>query len=855
MAYDIRLSNNSELITGGLLDNTVDSANSSLTLVGKNYKSYGVFLNQNFVRLMENFALATAPTAPLPGQIWFNSTSKLLNVNVANAKGTLNAIWKTIAGMTISASTPTNAYTGEQWYDTVNGQLKLYTGTEWRLIGPLSRLATGNTGAIPDTVTDAPPSTTFVVIKFFIDNVLVGIWSKDGPFPSDVPGFATVQKGLNFNSTLGHKFYGNAFVSDNLYVNGVAVAGNNFVRNDTSSSINGSLTLTNDNGLTLGAASDFVANVLSGTVILKNQTNNRDLILSLRTSGAQTPFFRGNYLTGLAEAYQNPTAVSPALSYATKNYVDVLSGAVNGTANFFGSITPNANVQYTLGNVTNTWSNLFSQSAVIGNVYAANTFATLSNVAQIYVSADITPITSNTSNIGSIGMQFNSILARSAALSTTLTVGSNLTVGGNIVIANNSTIGGSLGVVGSLSTAATTTATSTSTGALTVAGGAGVAGNLFIGESLSSPQLHVPNTGNLTVGNNLNPSANVTYTLGNASNRWNNIFSDSVLVGNISAANIAVTRSNVATIFLGGDILPTANTSSNLGSQGIFLRAIHAQTVLVSSALTISNTGDVSANIGAYQLFANANIGTTRNNLNTLDANLALFSAYANTKIGTNSSSNLVVLATTAATTTTTGALVVAGGVGIAGNVIAGGEIRTPTLPIGTSNTAVATTAFVQATVPSGSLMMWPTASAPTGWLLCNGTAVSRTTFAALFAIIGTTFGVGDGSTTFNLPNYNNRMPIGAGGLYASGATGGTKDAVVVSHTHTLSGGGVSGTFVTGVSTNTSSFQTFGLTAVTSVSTTTGSPGYTNPTVQSAGSSGTDANLPPYLAINFIIKT
>ncbi len=151
--------------------------------------------------------------------------------------------------------------------------------------------------------------------------------------------------------------------------------------------------------------------------------------------------------------------------------------------------------------------------------------------------------------------------------------------------------------------------------------------------------------------------------------------------------------------------------------------------------------------------------------------------------------------------------------------------------------------------------MMWPTASAPTGYLLCNGTAVSRTTYAALFAVIGTTFGVGDNSTTFNLPNYTNRVPVGAGGLYAAAATGGSKDAIVVSHTHSLSGGGVTGTFVTGVSTSSSTFQTFGAAAVTSVSTTTGSPSYSSPTVQNSGSSGTDANMPPYLAIYYIIKT
>lgn len=56
---------------------------------------------------------------------------------------------------------------------------------------------------------------------------------------------------------------------------------------------------------------------------------------------------------------------------------------------------------------------------------------------------------------------------------------------------------------------------------------------------------------------------------------------------------------------------------------------------------------------------------------------------------------------------------------------------------------------------------MWSGTSAPTSWFLCDGTAVSRTTYSALFAITGTLYGVGDGSTTFNLPNFSGRVAVG----------------------------------------------------------------------------------------------
>ncbi len=85
----------------------------------------------------------------------------------------------------------------------------------------------------------------------------------------------------------------------------------------------------------------------------------------------------------------------------------------------------------------------------------------------------------------------------------------------------------------------------------------------------------------------------------------------------------------------------------------------------------------------------------------------------------------------------------------------------------------------------TGEIRMWPTGTAPGGWLLCQGQAVSRTTYAALFAVIGTIFGAGDGSTTFNLPDGRGRSPQGADGTDAVGATPGTKmQTSVPQHRH-----------------------------------------------------------------------
>lgn len=91
---------------------------------------------------------------------------------------------------------------------------------------------------------------------------------------------------------------------------------------------------------------------------------------------------------------------------------------------------------------------------------------------------------------------------------------------------------------------------------------------------------------------------------------------------------------------------------------------------------------------------------------------------------------------------------------------------------------------------PIGSVLMWSGSSAPTNYLLCDGSAVSRTTYATLFAVTGTTFGAGNGSTTFNLPDLRDRVAMGVSGTKARGSTGGSATVTLTTtqlpaHTHT----------------------------------------------------------------------
>ena len=414
MAYNITQTDGTALISGGLADGTIDTTTTSLTLVGKNYPGYGTFLNQNVVRIVENFANGSSPVGPLPGQLWWDTSAKLMKINTATTKGAASQVFKPLATMSSGASAPNSPVTGEQWWDTSNLQLKVYNGTSWTTVGPVATSSTGNSGAIPDTIVSVSPSATYVVVKMYVDNTLVAIWSKESDFTTEVSGFATIKPGLNLSTAIANNaFQGNASSTLGIFRTGdsSATSVDNIILNGGvgAQTINGAVSLTNDSGLTVGAGSDGQILVTSDQLHVKGLTNNKDVIFSLNKGSVDTNFFKGNATSGLAEVYATPTAASSGFSVATKDYVDTRLGGGVGTTTFTANVNPSANVTYTLGNVTNRWSNVISQTSFTGNLFSANVDTTRSNIADLYIANSVFPTVGNTINLGSNGMRFNTI--------------------------------------------------------------------------------------------------------------------------------------------------------------------------------------------------------------------------------------------------------------------------------------------------------------------------------------------------------------------------------------------------------------------------------------------------------------
>jgi microcystin-dependent protein len=178
------------------------------------------------------------------------------------------------------------------------------------------------------------------------------------------------------------------------------------------------------------------------------------------------------------------------------------------------------------------------------------------------------------------------------------------------------------------------------------------------------------------------------------------------------------------------------------------------------------------------------------------------------------------------------------------------------------------------APAPTGAVMMFASATPPTGWLLCDGSAVSRTTYSDLFALVGTSYGPGNGSTTFNVPNFTDRFP-----RHHTDAMGSSGGASTHPHTHsiadhshslangnppafakmTLNSGKVYEQKINGVNSwqSDTNNDTGGTNNANTGGLTSGAMLGGNTNKQGSGNTGSDSTstLPPYLNIAFIIKT
>ena len=363
-------------------DNTVNTTTTSITLVGKNYAGYGAFLNENYVKMLENFSNSIAPTAPLVGQLWFDSTNTLLKVWTGTQ-------WKPMHTSSAQNSAPTNPLTGDLWWDTTNLLLKVWGGSVWITIGPGASGSSGSgtgagsstSGSIVDTIIDNA-SLSHSVIKFSIANQVIAIVSKDTIFtPSTaIPGFTVIQPGINLINSTGFNFTGNT--TNALAINNISST--SFLNSTGDQTINsykftaGKFQTGSDLLLDPSGASEVQVysngNLGSGT--------GKDLNLYVNKSGIQTKVIGITAATG---AVTVPGALSVTGAISTGSTFTA-SGAISsgGAITATGAITAQSTTTAVINGGSSGQGNIGAVGQTFNTVFAKATTAVYADLAEIY---------------------------------------------------------------------------------------------------------------------------------------------------------------------------------------------------------------------------------------------------------------------------------------------------------------------------------------------------------------------------------------------------------------------------------------------------------------------------------------
>ena len=277
MAFTINKTDGTVLAT--IQDGTLDQT-TNLSLFGKNYAGYGELLNENFVKVLENFAntTANAPDKPITGQLFYDTTLKQIQVYDGSA-------FKAASGSIVSSTEPTVGAEGDLWYDSNNQQIFVYNGVNWVLIGPIASSGSGTTGAIASTIVDNT-GTSRSVLQSLLNDTIVAITSSVAFTPQEaVSGFASISEGINLSTAIGsNKFHGTATNADAL---GGASA-STFLKSNEDDATSGTLTISKDVSLILGEDGDVNMTQSGTTFTVQNTTEDGDIVFNINDGGSQT---------------------------------------------------------------------------------------------------------------------------------------------------------------------------------------------------------------------------------------------------------------------------------------------------------------------------------------------------------------------------------------------------------------------------------------------------------------------------------------------------------------------------------------------------------------------------------------
>lgn len=286
MSYQLNKTNGAILTE--LIDGQIDTESTNLTLVGRNFTGYGEAFNENFIKLLENFANTAAPSNPLTGQLWWNTSAQRLQVYDG-------AQWKASGGPFVQSSQPVMV-AGDLWINDLTNQFFSYDGTDLTLIGPLYTEQQGISGFEVVNVRDLQ-SRLRPVVKLYVGgrNNLVAVISNlefTPQYAERILELVNVQnpngiifKGINIVDQDNFKLLGIATGANALITSeGDVVTAGDFLSAVANDSTIGTIDILNNGGLTIGLNKNNKQYVFANRFRIENQFADEDISLRVVSS-------------------------------------------------------------------------------------------------------------------------------------------------------------------------------------------------------------------------------------------------------------------------------------------------------------------------------------------------------------------------------------------------------------------------------------------------------------------------------------------------------------------------------------------------------------------------------------------
>lgn len=325
-------------------DGTIDTTHASIKFPGRGYLNYGEPVNENILWIMQHFAAPTAPTNPVAGQIWYDTSVKVTKF-FNGTTWVSNAVF-------VSPTAPSTTIPGSLWFDNANNQLYAWSATEtqWLLVGPLGSTANAdpNNPTLPSyskiqAARLYDTSNYHQVWYIIIGGVLLGIFSKDATFtPSPaLTGFATIHPGLNLNSTIpGIGISGDTtiFRSNQNNLPSIDVTydlGSSSFKFSNVYATNFNGTATNANNLQLGANYVSAATTSTAATIVARDSN-ADIFCNVLHGTATSAQY-----ADLAEIYRADRPYPPGTVVCLGGVNEITVAGKEGTNDVFGVISTN----------------------------------------------------------------------------------------------------------------------------------------------------------------------------------------------------------------------------------------------------------------------------------------------------------------------------------------------------------------------------------------------------------------------------------------------------------------------------------------------------------------------------------